>query len=175
MMAGGQSPIEAGDLPLFSPLVGCPKAAPTAKGRCIDFYSGANLPTTQFVDDFKPQAPAGALPAPKALVGSRRAKAASGDEVSFTAVDGRVWAFRGKRARVLLKFVEGARGVTQWDTLPWHTRLAATVEALRKEGLEISTQIEGEYRHARYRLHTAGTLRTGDGRVMTFAPQGGEA
>ncbi|MFN3456510.1 MAG: hypothetical protein ACK4Z8_02905 [Novosphingobium sp.] len=49
-------------------------------------------------------------------------------------------------------------GVTQWDTLPWHTRLGASVHVLRCDGLEIDTALEGEYRHARYTLRTAGCL-----------------
>ncbi|QGN53339.1 hypothetical protein [Novosphingobium sp. Gsoil 351] len=49
-------------------------------------------------------------------------------------------------------------GVTQWDTLPWHTRLGGTIHALREDGLSIETVREGEYRHARYWLRTPGEL-----------------
>ncbi|WP_273678412.1 hypothetical protein [Erythrobacter fulvus] len=45
-------------------------------------------------------------------------------------------------------------GITQWDCLPWHTRLGASIHAMREDGLAISTELEGEYRHARYRLAT---------------------
>jgi hypothetical protein len=49
-------------------------------------------------------------------------------------------------------------GVTQWDTLPWHTRLGGTIHALRRDGLAIDTEREGDFRHARYRLATPGRL-----------------
>jgi hypothetical protein len=57
---------------------------------------------------------------------------------------------------------EGAGRVTQWDTLPWHTRLGGTIHALRCDGLAIETVREGEYRHARYWLRTPGALVAGD-------------
>jgi hypothetical protein len=50
------------------------------------------------------------------------------------------------------------QGVTQWDTLPWHTRLGASIHAMREEGLSIDTVREGEFRHARYFLRTPGCL-----------------
>jgi hypothetical protein len=59
---------------------------------------------------------------------------------------------------VLAMLASRADGVTQWDTLPWHTRLGGTIHALRRDGLSIHTEREGEYRHARYRLQTPGTL-----------------
>ncbi len=49
-------------------------------------------------------------------------------------------------------------GVTQWDTLPWHTRLGGTIHVLRGDGLLIETVREGEFRHARYQLLTQGRL-----------------
>lgn len=49
-------------------------------------------------------------------------------------------------------------GLTQWDTLPWHTRLGGTIHAMREDGLDITTELEGEYRHVRYRLATPGSL-----------------
>jgi hypothetical protein len=52
----------------------------------------------------------------------------------------------------------GAKGVTQWDTLPWHTRLGGTIHVMREDGLSIETELEGEYRHARYWLRTPGQL-----------------
>ena len=67
---------------------------------------------------------------------------------------GRKWAYRGKRARVVELLATMPDGVTQWDTLPWHTRLGGTIHALRRDGLEISTELEGPCRHARYRLHS---------------------
>jgi hypothetical protein len=45
-------------------------------------------------------------------------------------------------------------GITQWDCLPWHTRLGSSIHAMRKDGLAITTELEGPYRHARYRLAT---------------------
>ncbi|MHA6334064.1 hypothetical protein ACXYL9_10315 [Qipengyuania sp. CAU 1752] len=73
--------------------------------------------------------------------------------------EGNVWRYRGKRARVLDMLARSPDGVTQWDTLPWHTRLAASIKAMRDDGLNISTEIEGPYRHARYRLHHPGGLK----------------
>lgn len=77
---------------------------------------------------------------------------------SFQSHEGHVWTYHGKRARVLAMLVNAPNGVTQWDTLPWHTRLGGTIHAMREDGLAISTELEGEYRHARYRLATAGSL-----------------
>jgi hypothetical protein len=71
-----------------------------------------------------------------------------------------VWRYSGKRARVLAMLANGL-GVTQWDTLPWHTRLGGTIHVLRGDGFVIDTLREGEFRHARYRLRTAGTLDDG--------------
>ena len=80
---------------------------------------------------------------------------------AFRAPTGRVWHYSGKRARVLVLLATRPEGVTQWDTLPWHTRLGGTIHALRDDGLAIDTQREGEFRHARYRLRTPGTLDDG--------------
>lgn len=66
--------------------------------------------------------------------------------------------YRGKRGRVVHMLATIKSGVTQHDTYPWHTRLGGTIHALREDGLEISTELEGPYRHARYRLHTPGTV-----------------
>jgi hypothetical protein len=71
-----------------------------------------------------------------------------------------VWRYSGKRARVLAMLASG-QGVTQWDTLPWHTRLGGTIHVLRGDGLTIETVREGEFRHARYRLRTVGKLDDG--------------
>jgi hypothetical protein len=59
---------------------------------------------------------------------------------------------------VLALLADAPNGVTQHDTLPWHTRLGGTIHAMREDGLSITTELEGEYRHARYRLATTGSL-----------------
>lgn len=88
---------------------------------------------------------------------------------TFEASDGRTWRYTGKRARVLVMLVqEGHSGLTQWDTYPWHTRLGGTIHAMRQDGLAISTELEGDWRHARYRLCT-------EGRLLIQAKAGGEA
>lgn len=78
--------------------------------------------------------------------------------VAYRSADGATWSYRGKRGRVLAMLANMRGGVTQWDTLPWHTRLGGTIHALRQDGLNISTEIIGRYRHARYRLATPGSL-----------------
>ncbi len=82
---------------------------------------------------------------------------------TFHSSEGGVWSYHGKRARVLFLLVTSPNGLTQWDTLPWHTRLGGTIHAMRRDGLSISTEIEGRYRHARYRLVTRGRFRGPDG------------
>ena len=84
--------------------------------------------------------------------GNRRANAA---ETAYRDSDGRIWRYSGKRARVVDMLVSMEGGLTQHDCLPWHTRLGGTIHALRKDGLAISTELEGTYRHARYRLGTS--------------------
>lgn len=84
-----------------------------------------------------------------AFEGPRRLDSA---KTAYRDSEGRKWAYRGKRALVLDMLVERAGGITQHDTLPWHTRLGGTIHAMREDGLTISTEIEGPYRHARYRL-----------------------
>ena len=59
---------------------------------------------------------------------------------SFQSREGHVWTYHGKRARVLAMLVNAPNGVTQWDTLPWHTRLGGTIHAMREDGLAISTE-----------------------------------
>lgn len=86
--------------------------------------------------------------------------------VAFRAADGASWRYGGKRGRVLEMLATWPQGVTQWDTLPWHTRLGGTIHALRCDGLAISTEIEGRYRHARYRLATLGTLIQAENREV---------
>lgn len=78
--------------------------------------------------------------------------------VTLRTAEGQSWTYRGKRGRVLAMLANADNGVTQWDTLPWHTRLGGSIHAMRADGLSIATQIEGKYRHARYHLATAGCL-----------------
>ncbi len=86
-------------------------------------------------------------------------------QVRFRDDRGRIWAYRGKRGRVLAMLSTMGGGMTQWDTLPWHTRLSGSIHAMREDGLDIETVLEGENRHARYWLRTAGTLiQQGDNR-----------
>lgn len=75
-------------------------------------------------------------------------------QTTYRDSEGRIWRYKGKRARVLDMLVAMPQGVTQHDTYPWHTRLGGTIHALREDGLAISTELEGQYRHARYRLAT---------------------
>ena len=82
--------------------------------------------------------------------------------IAFKASTGVVWRYTGKRARVLTMLATSGNGVTQWDTLPWHTRLGGTIHAMREDGLTIETVREGDYRHARYWLRTPGELIGGD-------------
>ncbi len=83
---------------------------------------------------------------------------AKGAATAFRAPTGIVWRYRGKRGRVLAMLATMPAGLTQWDTLPWHTRLGGTIHALRRDGLVIDTEREGDCRHARYRLATPGNL-----------------
>jgi len=78
--------------------------------------------------------------------------------VAFRAADGATFTYRGKRGRVLAMLARHQEGVTQHDTYPWHTRLGGTIHAMRQDGLTISTELEGRYRHARYRLAIVGSL-----------------
>jgi len=81
-----------------------------------------------------------------------------GTRIAFRASTGQIWAYTGKRGRVLYMLATMGGGVTQWDCLPWHTRLGASVHVLRCDGLVIDTEREGDCRHARYTLRTAGSL-----------------
>ena len=114
----------------------CPPAAPTTEGQCTSYHANA--------------APTYAAKNPK------RNRFAS--TVVFRGDGGRVWQYSGKRGRSLAMLATSGDGLTQWDTLPWHTRLAATVGVLRGDGLEIETTREGDCQHARYRLRTPGRL-----------------
>jgi hypothetical protein len=79
-------------------------------------------------------------------------------QVAYRDSAGRKWAYSGKRGRVLTMLASGKDGVTQRDTLQWHTRLGGTIHILRRDGLVMDTEREGEFRLARYRLRTPGTL-----------------
>lgn len=105
-----------------------------------------------------PQPFAHSVGAGKALRGARSRPGRIARETAYRASTGRIWRYRGKRARVLELLATMSRGVTQWDTLPWHTRLGGTIHALRRDGLAITTEREGDFRHARYRLVTPGSL-----------------
>lgn len=76
----------------------------------------------------------------------------------FRDCSGRLWRYRGKHGRVLAMLATMEEGVTQSDCLPWHTRLGETIHTMRFDGLDISTEREGEFRRARYRLETPGRL-----------------
>ena len=80
-------------------------------------------------------------------------------KTAYKASDGRIWRYTGKRAWVLDMLVSANNCVTQHDCLPWHTRLGGTIHAFRQDGLLIGTEIEGEFRHARYRLCSSHGLR----------------
>lgn len=73
-------------------------------------------------------------------------------QTAYCASEGPIWRYRGKRARVLHMLTITPGGITQWDTLPWDTRLGGTIHAMREDGLVITTELEGPYGHARYRL-----------------------
>lgn len=80
-------------------------------------------------------------------------------KTAYRGCEGQIWRYSGKRALVLDMLVERSHGITQMDCYPWHTRLGGTIHKLRQDGLEISTELEGEFRHARYRLCHAGGLK----------------
>jgi hypothetical protein len=92
------------------------------------------------------------------LSGNHRKRAVNARAVCFRSANGQHWCFHGKIGRVLHMLATLPQGITQWDTLPWHTRLGASVHALREAGLSIDTKREGECRHARYILRTLGYL-----------------
>lgn len=95
---------------------------------------------------------------------SRRADPATQDcdrPTAYQADTGQIWRFKGKKGRVLVMLAGSPGGITQWDTLPWHTRLGGTIHAMRDAGLSIYTEREGPFHHARYRLLTAGQLVEG--------------
>jgi hypothetical protein len=79
-------------------------------------------------------------------------------KVFFETDNGERWYYTRKRARVLQMLATMQQGLTQHDCYPWHTRLGGTIHAMREDGLEIETVLEGEFRHARYFLRTKGRL-----------------
>lgn len=81
--------------------------------------------------------------------------------IAFQDATCRVWRYPGKKGRVLAMLATSRNGITQHDTLPWHTRLGGTIHAMRQDGLTIDTEREGEYRYARYWLRTVGHLIEG--------------
>ena len=128
----------------------CPPAGGAAEGRSIALEANAG-------DSYRV---GGA--ADKGTVGATgRIARAECSGAAYRTLAGAVWRYSGKRARVLTMLATSQTGVTQWDILPWHTRLGGTIHKLREDGLSIETVREGEYRHARYWLRTPGTLDTG--------------
>jgi len=144
----------------------CPPVGRTTGGQCIAVEASAGTEYATGEQDGNSDLP----PADSVLLAysartrngrvrtRQRGRGADTPKATFCSPDGRKWAYRGKRAQVLAMLAETRDGITQWDTLPWHTRLGGTVHAMRCDGLEISTELEGEFRHARYRLHTRGRL-----------------
>ena len=88
----------------------------------------------------------------------KRKRASLSAVAAFRSSAGQLWGFEGKIGRVLHMLATMPQGVTQWDTLPWHTRLGASIHSLREAGLSIHTEREGDCRHARYFLLTPGRL-----------------
>lgn len=123
-----------------------PPAGRTAEGQPITMGASGK---PSFAQSGAAGKAAGACPSRK---GER------GRAVAYRAPTGRVWRYSGKRGQVLAMLATMPGGLTQWDTLPWHTRLGGTIHALRRDGLGIDTEREGELRHARYRLVTPGRL-----------------
>lgn len=131
----------------------CPPVGGVTEGQCIARKNNAN---TRY-----PATGRGSKPEPLRILGvnTRRARAgADYPQVSFRASTGPVWAYAGKKGSLLRMLATMAQGVTQWDCLPWHTRLGGTIHALREAGLQIDTLREDDFRHARYSLRTTGCL-----------------
>lgn len=133
----------------------CPPVAATTEGRSIALradaveavYSKAGGAGKLGLDPRKSPVETRAMP-----VGGK------GGKIVFQAATGQIWAFGGKRGRVLAMLATMRQGVTPWDCWPWHTRLGASVNVLRDAGLSIETVREGPCRHARYFLQTEGRL-----------------
>lgn len=82
----------------------------------------------------------------------------SSKSVMFLGDCGQKFCHKGKVGRVLKMLATYPDGITQYSTYPWHTRLAASIKILRDSGLTIQTEREGDNRHARYHLQTAGSI-----------------
>lgn len=140
--------------------------AATPEPRCNAQQANAVSKYPQSAQDASPIGPGAhrirALPAAGpggsrlegAIGASEGQRRENGRRAAYRDSGGRKWRYKGKRARVLDMLVAMPGGITQWDCLPWHTRLGASIHAMREDGLAISTELEGEYRHARYRLAT---------------------
>lgn len=113
-----------------------PPAAATAEGSTVAFT---------------PQAASGGIIPPTA--GAQSPTRRRRDTLRVTTRDGRAIIFTGKAARVLAMMAAG-QSLTPHDVWRWHTRLAASVCIIRKAGLAVATDREGDARHARYRLTT---------------------
>ena len=122
-----------------------PPVAVTTEGRPSTVEANGNAPFAHRSATGKP------------VTGATKA-AGKGAAIAFRASSGAVWRYTGKRGRVLAMLANMPAGLTQWDCLPWHTRLGGTIHAMRRDGLAIDTEREGEYCHARYRLATPGSL-----------------
>lgn len=132
--------------------------------RCIAQQASAPSEYSQSGQDGNPIRPgtggAGSTPAarhgrsglecPVSASGGKRPLDAA--RTAYSDSEGRIWRYRGKRARVLDMLFVSPVGITQLDCVPWHTRLGGSIHAMREDGLAISTELEGPYRHARYRL-----------------------
>jgi len=142
----GAGPAAANDCP--------PVALGTTEGACNAVGASAEAQYAESVAGGKPS-----LVARKYGQNTRaRASRGKGAKVTYRASTGFNWAFRGKIGRVLQMLATDPDGLTQWDCWPWHTRLGASIHALRQAGLEIETRREGDWRHARYFLRTPGSL-----------------
>ena len=124
----------------------CPPAGGAAGGRSIAL--GASAPTSYPSAEVRGKGR-------ESTADSKRPNDTA--TVTFRAHTGSVWRYAGKRATVLAMLATG-QTLTQWDTLPWHTRLGGTIHVFRQDGLLIETMREGPFRHARYRLLTKGCL-----------------
>lgn len=134
--------------------------------RCIAQQASANPEYPQTGQDGNPTGPGRKVTCATPAAGRGRsgleghsgaiggARPLDAARAAYIDSEGRIWAYRGKRARVLDLLASSPGGVTPWDCLPWHTRLGASIHAMREDGLTISTELEGPYRHARYRLAT---------------------
>lgn len=132
----------------------CPPVARTTEGRHEALRASAAAPYLSVGGGGKSDPDARIL-----RVNTRRRL--DGDEypkVTYRASTGLIWAFDGKKGRVVRMLATMGQGVTQWDCYPWHTRLGGTIHALREAGMVIDTVREGPFRHARYFLRTPGTV-----------------